>query len=234
MPKRGKKYKERAALVDKSKLYSAVDAVPLLRKVAYAKFDETINLDVRLGVDPRNADQQVRGTTSLPHGTGKTVRVAVFAQGEKAKEAEEAGADVVGSDDLMKRIQEGFLEFDACIATPDMMRIVGRLGKILGPRGMMPNPKVGTVTMNVADAVNALKSGQVEYRLDRFGIVHAAVGKMSFSDEMIAENVSHFLEALAKAKPSAAKGTYMKSVSLSTTMSPGIRLAAVESAKSAA
>jgi len=224
MPKHGKQYRERVKLVDKTQRHETASAVSLLRKVAFAKFDESVNLDIRLGVDPRNADQQVRGTVALPHGTGKTVRVAVFAQGDKVKEAEQAGADIVGGEDLVKRIQDGFLDFDAAIATPDMMRLVGRLGKVLGPRNMMPNPKVGTVTMNIADTVSALKSGQVEYRLDRNAIIHAAVGKMSFSDEAIAENVDTLLEAVQKAKPSAAKGTYIKSITLSSTMSPGIRI----------
>lgn len=227
MARHGKKYREKVALVDREKRYSVDDAVKLLRELRYAKFDETVQLDIRLGVDPRNADQQVRGTVALPHGTGKKVRVAVFAQGDKAREATEAGADVVGGDDLVKRIQEGFLDFDAAISTPDMMRVVGRLGKVLGPRGMMPNPKVGTVTMDVAGAVEALKAGQVEYRLDRYAIVHVPVGKSTFSDEQLADNIKALLDALAKAKPSAAKGTYMKSVALSSTMSPAIRIEAV-------
>ncbi len=224
MAKQGKKYRERVALVDKEVKHTVPSAIELLRKVAYAKFDESVQLDIRLGVDPRNADQQVRGTVALPHGTGKKVRVAVFATGDKLREAQEAGADVVGGEDLVKKVQDGFLDFDAAIATPDMMRHVGRLGKVLGPRGMMPNPKVGTVTMNVKDAVTALKAGQVEYRLDRYAIVHCPVGKMSFNDEQLGENVMALLEALIKAKPSAAKGTYIKSIALSSTMSPGIRL----------
>lgn len=224
MPKHGKKYREKVQLVDKTQRHDVPEAVKLLRQVTYAKFDESVNLDIRLGVDPRNADQQVRGTVALPHGTGKTVRVAVFAQGDKLKEAEAAGADIVGGEDLVKRIQEGFLDFDATIATPDMMRLVGRLGKVLGPRNMMPNPKVGTVTMNIADAVTALKAGQVEYRLDRFGIIHVSVGKLSFGDEQLIDNLNTLLEAVMKAKPAAAKGTYMRSVSLSSTMSPGIRI----------
>ncbi len=229
MPKRGKKYNEKEKLVDKTQLLSIKDAVDLLKKVTYAKFNETITLDVRLGIDPRAADQQVRGTVALPHGTGKTVRVAVFAKGEKAAEAEAAGADKVGGDDLAKEIQEGMMDFDACVATPDMMRVVGRLGKILGPRGMMPNPKTGTVTMNIKEAVEALKAGQVEYRVDRFGICHVMVGKAEFGAEQLAENIHALLSALYKAKPSAAKGVYMKSISLSSTMSPGIRINPVES-----
>lgn len=224
MPKHGKNYTAKRELVDREKRYTIKEAVELLRQVKFAKFDESVQLDVRLGVDPRNAEQQVRGTCSLPHGTGKTVRVAVFAQGDKLREAEEAGADVAGGEDLVKRIQEGFLDFEAAIATPDMMRFVGRLGKVLGPRGMMPNPKVGTVTMNIAEAVEALKAGQVEYRLDRFGIVHVPVGKSSFEDAQLIENVETMLESLAKAKPAASKGAYMRSITLSSTMSPGIRI----------
>lgn len=224
MAKHGKKYREKAQLVDKTKQYSLEEAVALLKKISFAKFDESVNLDVRLGVDPRNADQQVRGTVALPHGTGKTVRVAVFAKGDKLREAEEAGADVVGGDDLAEKIQGGFMDFDAAIATPDMMRVVGKLGKVLGPRGMMPNPKTGTVTMNVKDAIEALKAGRVEYRLDRTAIVHVMIGKMSFDEKQIKENAAALIGALVKAKPSAAKGTYVKSISLSSTMSPGIRI----------
>lgn len=234
MAKRGKNYRERLKLVDRYKRYELKEAVELLRKISYAKFDESINLDIRLGVDPRNADQQVRGTVALPHGTGKTVRVAVFASGDKVREAEQAGADVVGGEDLVKRILDGFLDFDACIATPDMMRFVGRLGKVLGPRGMMPNPKIGTVTMNVRDAVEAVKSGQVEFRLDRFAIIHVALGRMSFTNEQIFENIDSLLTAVAKAKPAATKGTYLKSIVLSSAMSPGIKLLAPGSAPVAA
>ncbi len=224
MPKHGKKYREKAALVDQEKLHTVKEAVDLLRQVAFAKFDETVNLDIRLGVDPRNQDQQVRGTVQLPHGTGVNVRVAVFASGDQAKAAEEAGADFVGGEDLVNRIQQGFLDFDKTIATPDMMRFVGRIGKLLGPRGMMPNPKAGTVTTNVAAAVESLKSGQVEYRLDRFAIIHVRVGKMSFADEQLLDNVTALLTAVQKAKPSAAKGKYFRSISLNSTMSPGIRI----------
>ncbi|MDK2971742.1 MAG: large subunit ribosomal protein [Candidatus Sumerlaeota bacterium] len=228
MPKHGKKYKQVAALVDREKRYNVEEAVGLLRKLSYAKFDESVQLNIRLGVDPRNADQQVRGTVALPNGTGKKVRVAVFAQGDKLREAEEAGADVAGGEDLVKKVTEGFLDFDACVATPDMMRFVGRLGKVLGPRGMMPNPKVGTVTMDVAGAIEALKGGQVEYRLDRFAIIHVLVGKMSFKDEALVENIRAMLEAIIKAKPAAAKGVYIKSIALSSTMSPGLRLDVAE------
>ncbi|MGF1573238.1 MAG: 50S ribosomal protein L1 [Sumerlaeia bacterium] len=234
MAKRGKNYREKAKLVDRQKRYELKEAISLLRNVTYAKFDESINLDIRLGVDPRNADQQVRGTVALPHGTGKTVRVAVFASGDKVREAEQAGADVVGGEDLVKRVLDGFLDFDACIATPDMMRFVGRLGKVLGPRGMMPNPKIGTVTMNVTDAVEAVKSGQVEFRLDRFAIIHVALGRMSFSDTQILENCESLLNAVAKAKPAATKGTYIRSVVLSSAMSPGIKLVAPGSSTAAA
>jgi large subunit ribosomal protein L1 len=224
MAKHGKKYNEAVKLVDRAKQYSVSDAVETLRKAAYAKFDETVNLDIRLGVDPRAADQQVRGTVALPHGTGTTVRVAVFAKGDKVREAEEAGADVVGGDELADRVQNGFLDFDAAIATPDMMRVVGKLGKILGPRNMMPNPKTGTVTMNVKEAIKALKAGQVEYRLDKTANMHVRVGKMRFDNTQLAENITALISAIQKAKPAAAKGTYMKSITLSSTMSPGIKI----------
>ncbi len=225
MAKHGKKYEEVAKHLDRQKRYELAEAVALLRKLTYVKFVESVQLDIRLGVDPRNQDQQVRGNVVLPHGTGKNVRVAVFASGEKIREAEEAGADVAGGEDLVKKVLEGFLDFDAAVSTPDMMRHVGRLGKVLGPRGMMPNPKVGTVTMNIADAIQNLKAGQVEYRLDKTAIIHVPVGKMSFTDEQLIENAQTLLDAIMKAKPSAAKGTYMKSIVLSTTMSPGVRLA---------
>ncbi len=228
MPKHGKKYREKAALVDKTKRYGIDEAVGLLKQVTFAKFNESVNLDIRLGVDPRAANQQVRGTVALPHGTGKTIRVAVFAKGDKAKEAEQAGADVVGADDLAEKIQGGFLDFDKAIATPDMMRVVGKLGKILGPRNMMPNPKAGTVTMNLADAIQEMKAGRIEYKLDRFGIIHLNVGKLAFDEGQIRDNVRTLLEALVRAKPSAAKGRYMRSVVLSSTMSPGIRLDTAE------
>lgn len=224
MPKHGKKYREKAKLVSRTTQYSVADAVKLLREVSYAKFNESVTLDVRLGVDPRAADQQVRGTVALPHGTGKTVRVAVFAKGDKVREAQEAGADVVGGDDLAEKVAAGFLDFDAAISTPDMMRVVGKLGKVLGPRGLMPNPKTGTVTMNVKDAIIALKAGQVEYRLDKTGIVHVLVGKIQFSAEQLVDNVNALLHALQKAKPAAAKGAYIRTISLSSTMSPGIRI----------
>ncbi len=224
MAKHGKKYTERAKLVDRTKAYNVEDAVKILRKVAYAKFDESVNLDIRLGVDPKAGDQNVRGTVALPHGTGKTVRVAVFAKGDKQREAQEAGADVVGGDDLGDKIAAGFMDFDAVISTPDMMRVVGKLGKVLGPRGLMPNPKTGTVTMNVKDAITALKAGQIEYRLDKTANVHVLVGKMKFDDKQLSENVTALLNALVKAKPSGAKGRYIKTICLSSTMSPGVRI----------
>ncbi len=224
MAKHGKKYSEKANLVDRTKSYKVQEAVDLLKQITFAKFNESINLDIRLGVDPRAADQQVRGSVALPHGTGKEIRVAVFAQGDKLKEAEDAGADIAGGEDLAKKIQGGFLDFDKAIATPDMMRVVGRLGKILGPRNMMPNPKTGTVTMNIKEAVQSQKAGQVEYRLDRHGICHVMIGKADFSPEQIADNVNTILSAIHKAKPSAAKGRYIKSITLSSTMSPGIKI----------
>ena len=211
--------------VEDGKLYEIPEAVALLKKVRFAKFDESVDMDVRLGVDPRAADQQVRGSLTLPHGTGKSVRVAVFAQGEMVALAEEAGADIVGGDNLAKKIREGFLDFDACVAAPDMMRVAGSLGKILGPRGMMPNPKAGTVTKNIAQTVEELKAGKVEYRLDRFGIVHNTVGKSSFSEEQLTANATALLQTLLKAGPAAANGQYVRRATLSTTMGPGIPLA---------
>ncbi|MCX7014094.1 MAG: 50S ribosomal protein L1 [Candidatus Sumerlaeota bacterium] len=224
--KAGKNIRAARAAVDHNRQYELPDAVALLKKVRFAKFDESVDMDIRLGVDPRAADQQVRGSLTLPHGTGKTVRVAVFAQGEKLAEAEAAGADVCGGADLVQRVQEGFLEFDAAVATPDMMRDVGKLGKILGPRGMMPNPKAGTVTMNIAQTVKELKAGKIEYRVDRFGIVHNTVGKSSFSEQQLHENAKALLDAIVRARPAAAKGQYLRSVTLSSTMSPGIRIKA--------
>jgi large subunit ribosomal protein L1 len=225
MPKHGKKYRAALEQFEPSKVYSLPEAVEILKKVAYAKFNETVNLDLKLGVDPRHADQQVRGTVTLPHGTGKTVRVAVFAKGEKAAEAEAAGADIVGAEDLVARVASGFTDFDAAIATPDMMREVGKLGKILGPRGLMPNPKTGTVTMDVAKAVQEIKAGKVEFRVDKTGNVHVPIGKIQFSKEQLVENAMAVLDALVKARPAAAKGTYMRSITLSSTMSPGIKVA---------
>ncbi len=201
---------------------SVEEAVKLVKANATAKFDESVEIAMNLGVDPRHADQMVRGTVTLPNGTGKTVRVAVFARGPKADEAKEAGADIIGAEDLMETVQGGKIEFDRCIATPDMMPIVGRLGKILGPRNLMPNPKVGTVTMDVAEAVKAAKGGQVQFKAEKAGVVHAGIGKASFDEGKLAENVRAFVEAVQKAKPSGAKGTYMKKVSISSTMGPGV------------
>ncbi len=223
MAKHGKQYRQAREQIE-LRAYPLEDALALLRKVAYAKFDETVELAVRLGVDPKRADQMVRGTVVLPHGTGKTKRVVVIASGEKLKEAEAAGADHVGGAEIVKRIQEGWLDFDAVVATPDMMREVGKLGKILGPRGLMPNPKTGTVTFDVAQAVREIKAGRVEFRVDRTGIVHVPVGKLSFRDEQLAENIGAVMDAILRAKPAAAKGRYVLSVHVASTMSPGIEV----------
>ena len=219
---RGKKYQESAKLIDKSAQYEAAEGMDLICKTAKAKFDETVELHVKLGVDSRHADQQVRGAIVLPHGTGKTVRVAVFAEGEKAREAEAAGADIIGSDELVAQIQKGEINFDAAIATPNMMAKVGRIGKILGPRGLMPNPKLGTVTMDVAKMVSELKAGRVEYRADRYGICHVPLGKKSFSEQQLVENYAALYTEILRVKPSSAKGKYVKSVSVSGTMTPGV------------
>ena len=207
---------------DGKALITVEDAVALIKGAASAKFDETLEIAMNLGVDPRHADQMVRGVVSLPNGTGKTVRVAVFARGAKADEAKAAGADIVGAEDLMETIQQGKIEFDRCIATPDMMPLVGRLGKILGPRNLMPNPKVGTVTMDVKTAVEAAKGGEVQFKVEKAGVIHAGIGKISFSDEKLAENVRAFVEAVSRAKPTGAKGAYLKKVSLASTMGPGV------------
>lgn len=223
--KRGKKYTEAAKLVDRMTQYDVADAISLVKKTAVAKFDETVEAHIRLGVDGRHADQQVRGAVVLPHGTGKTVRVLVFAKGDKVAEAEAAGADYVGGEELIPRIQnEGWFEFDVVVATPDMMGVVGRLGRVLGPKGLMPNPKAGTVTMDVTKAVNDIKAGKIEYRLDKANIIHCPVGKASFSEEQLTENFNTLMDAIIKAKPSSAKGTYMKSVTVTTTMGPGIKV----------
>ncbi|MGI6189864.1 MAG: 50S ribosomal protein L1 [Clostridiales bacterium] len=223
--KKGKRYQENFKLVDRTVLYDPEDAVKLVKQTANAKFDETIEASVRLGVDPRHADQQVRGTVVLPHGTGKTVRVLVFAKGDRAREAEEAGADFVGAEELVAKIQnENWLDFDVCVATPDMMGVVGRLGRILGPRGLMPNPRSGTVTMEVGKAVRDIKAGKVEYRVDRTGIIHVPIGKASFDEQKLTENLQVLMEAIIRAKPAAAKGTYLRSVVLSSTMGPGIKV----------
>ena len=210
--------------LDRLMAYPVDEAIRLVKERAKAKFDETVEVAVNLGVDPRHADQMVRGALVLPHGTGKSVRVVVFAKGEKEKEALDAGADVVGGEDLMKRIQEGFLDFDATVATPDMMGVVGRLGRVLGPRGLMPNPKVGTVTFDVAKAVREMKAGRVEFRVEKNGIVHAPIGKASFSAEQLTENLVTMLDALQRLKPASAKGTYMRRVTVSSTMGPGVRV----------
>jgi large subunit ribosomal protein L1 len=220
----GKRLKAGYANIDRNKFYSLDEAVSLIKGGAKAKFDETVEIALNLGVDPRHADQMVRGVVELPHGTGKTVRVAVFAKADKAEEARKAGADIVGAEDLAEKIQGGFMDFDRCIATPDMMGVVGRLGKVLGPRNLMPNPKLGTVTPNVAEAVRAAKAGQVQFRVEKAGIVHAGVGKASFDEGKLAENIKAFVDAINKAKPSGAKGTYLKKVSVSSTMGPGVKL----------
>jgi len=224
MAKIGKRTKAARAQIDRKKLYKLDDAVKLVKGIAGAKFDETIEVAMNLGVDPRHADQMVRGVINLPNGTGRTVRVAVFAKDAKADEAREAGADIVGAEDLMEQVQKGKIDFDRCIATPDMMPIVGRLGKILGPRNLMPNPKVGTVTPNVGEAVKNAKGGAVEFRVEKAGIVHAGVGKASFSEDALLENVKAFTSAVAKAKPSGAKGTYIRRVAISSTMGPGVHV----------
>lgn len=219
-----KKLKEAKAKIDRSRTYSLEEAIALVKEAAYAKFDETVEIAVRLGVDPRKADQMVRGAVVLPNGLGKTVRVLVFAKGEKAQEAQAAGADFVGADDLVAKIQEGWFDFDTAIATPDMMGTVGKIGKLLGPRGLMPNPKVGTVTFDIGRAVSEAKSGKVEYRVEKAGIIHAPLGKVSFDVEKIKGNLMAVMDALVKAKPSTAKGTYLKKISISSTMGPGVNI----------
>ena len=224
MPKGGKRYRSSNALIDRAKKYSLDEACALIPQAGRAKFDESVDIAVRLGVNPKYADQMVRGAVVMPHGTGKSARVAVFAKGDKAKEAEANGADVVGAEDLIERVQKGFLDFDATVATPDMMGLVGRLGRILGTRGLMPNPKVGTVTFDVARVVKELKAGRVEFRVEKAGIVHAPVGRVSFGSDKIRDNVVALMDLLVKLKPATAKGTYVRSVALSTTMGPSIRL----------
>jgi len=224
MAQKGKRYRKVEALVDKAKLYSIDEGIRLLGKTVSAKFDETVELAVGLGVDPRKADQNVRGSVALPHGLGKTVRVAVFARGAKAAEAEAAGADIVGAEDLVQRVQEGFQDFDSVIATPDMMVQVGKIGKILGPRGLMPSPKIGTVTFDVGETVKAVKAGRADYKVDKTGIVHVPVGKGSFKAEQLQENLMAVLNAVIRAKPSTSKGVYVKNASISLTMGPGVRL----------
>lgn len=221
---KGKRLLKAQENVNISALYSLVEAVRLVRATATAKFDETVEISMNLGIDPRQADQNLRGVVQLPHGTGKTVRVAVFAKGDKADEARAAGADIVGAEDLAEKIQAGSMDFDRCIATPDMMMLVGKLGKVLGPRGLMPNPKLGTVTPNIADAVRAAKAGAIEFRAEKAGIVHAGVGKASFSDEAIVDNIRSFVSAISKAKPAGAKGSYIQKVAIASTMGPSVRL----------
>jgi large subunit ribosomal protein L1 len=224
MAGKGKRLRAADAKVDREKAYALAEAVALLKQTASAKFDETVEVALNLGVDPRHADQMVRGTVDLPHGTGKAVRVAVFARGDKAEEAKAAGADVVGAEDLAEAIQGGEINFERCIATPDMMPVVGRLGRILGPRGLMPNPKLGTVTPNVGQAVQAAKAGQVQFRVEKAGIVHGGVGKVSFDQALLVENIKAFVDAVNRAKPTGAKGTYMKRVAISSTMGPGVHV----------
>ncbi|PMC34178.1 50S ribosomal protein L1 [Bacillus sp. UMB0899] len=224
MAKKGKKFLEAAKLVDRSKFYAVQEAIELVKKTSVAKFDATVEVAFRLGVDPKKADQQIRGAVVLPNGTGKTQRVLVFAKGEKAKEAEAAGADYVGDADYINKIQQGWFDFDVIVATPDMMGEVGKLGRVLGPKGLMPNPKTGTVTFDVTKAVNEIKAGKVEYRLDKAGIIHVPIGKVSFEDSKLVENFTTVYETLLKAKPSAAKGTYMKSVNATSTMGPGVKV----------
>jgi len=225
MPKHGKKFTDAAKQISRNVLYEPLEAFELIKKVAPAKFDETVEVAVRLGVDPRHADQQVRGAVVLPYGTGKTRTVLVFAKGDKVKEAEEAGADFVGAEDMVEKIQkEGWLAFDVAIATPDMMGTVGKLGRILGPRGLMPNPKTGTVTFDVARAVKEVKAGKIEYRVDKAGIIHAPIGKVSFDNEKLLENLRTLIDALVRAKPASAKGQYLKGISISSTMGPGVKV----------
>ncbi|UFJ40641.1 50S ribosomal protein L1 [Brevibacillus humidisoli] len=224
MPKQGKKYREAVKLIDKNKVYEVNEAIELVKKAASAKFDETVEAAYRLGVDPKRADQQIRGAVVLPHGTGKVQRVLVFAKGDKAKEAEAAGADYVGEADLISKIQGGWFDFDVVVATPDMMGEVGKLGRVLGPKGLMPNPKTGTVTFDVTKAVNEIKAGKIEYRVDKAGNIHAPIGKVSFDTDKLAENLAALTDALNRAKPAAAKGVYMRNVSISSTMGPGVRV----------
>ncbi len=224
MSNTGKKYKSSLEKIDREKFYEPAEAITLAKDVAYANFDETVEAHLRMGVDPRKADQQVRGSVILPHGTGLEVRVAVFAKGEKVKEAEEAGADIVGGEDLAEKVEGGWLEFDAAIATPDMMGVVGKLGKLLGPRGLMPNPKAGTVTFDIGKAVQDLKKGKVEYRLDKYGIIHITIGKVSFESSKLIENYFALIEEIIRAKPPSTKGRYIHSITITTTMGPGIKI----------
>jgi large subunit ribosomal protein L1 len=224
MAQRGKKYEDALKKVDHERLYTPQEAVALLREVSYVKFDPTVEVHIRTGLDPRHAEQMVRGSVVLPAGTGKKVRVLAFAQGEQAREAMDAGADYVGGDDLAKRIQEGWLEFDVAVATPDMMGIVGRLGRVLGPRGLMPNPRTGTVSMDIGRVIREVRAGRVEYRVDKTGVIHGPLGKLSFNDEQLLENLGAFVDAIVRAKPTTMKGQYLRSITLAGTMSPGIKL----------
>lgn len=224
MPRHGKRYAQAAQGIDRTTLYDPREAIRLVKAGARAKFDETVEAAVRLGIDPKQADQQVRGTVALPSGTGKAVRVLVFAKGDKIKEAEAAGADIAGADELVEKVQGGWMEFDVAVATPDMMGTVGRLGRILGPRGLMPNPKAGTVTFELARAVREIKAGKIEYRTEKAGIVHAGIGKASFSEDQLVANFTALIEALVRAKPAAAKGQYLRSITLATTMGPGVQV----------
>ena len=227
--KHGKKYLEAAKLIDKTQQYEAADAIALVKKSATAKFDETVEVHIKTGCDSRHADQQIRGAVVLPNGTGKTVKVLVFAKGTKLDEAQAAGADFVGGEELIPKIQnEGWLDFDVVVATPDMMGVVGRLGKVLGPKGLMPNPKAGTVTMDVTKAVNDIKAGKIEYRLDKANIVHCPIGKASFTEEQLADNLKAIMDAIVKAKPSSLKGTYLKSITLTSTMGPGVKVSTLK------
>lgn len=230
MAKHGKRYRSAVTEVDREQEYKPADAVALVKRLATAKFDESVDVALKLGVDPRHADQQVRGTVVLPKGTGKTVRVAVFAQGDKAKEAESAGAELVGGEDLAKQVEAGNIDFDVAVATPDMMGVVGRLGRVLGPRGLMPNPKTGTVTFDIAKAVQEIKAGKVEFRVNREAGIHVSIGKASFSEEDLLVNFKALMDAVVRAKPSAAKGTYLRGVALSSTMGPGVRVNPQEAA----
>ena len=224
----GKKYTDSAKLIDSQKQYDPEEAVALVKQTAKAKFDETIEISLRMGVDPRHADQQIRGTVVLPHGTGKKLTVLVFAKGPKVQEALDAGADFVGAEDLVAKIQGGWFGFDVCVATPDMMGVVGRLGRVLGPKGLMPNPKTGTVTMDLTKAINDIKAGKVEYRVDKTAIIHCPLGKASFTEEQLGANLRTLMEAVIKAKPASAKGTYIRSAVISSTMGPGIKLSALK------
>lgn len=231
--KRGKKYQEAAKQVEKDKVYEPTEAFDLIGKIAFAKFNETVEVAVKLGVDPRHADQMVRGAIVLPHGTGQEARVLVFAKGDKAKEAKDAGADFVGAEDLAEKIQGGWLDFDRAVATPDMMSVVGRLGRILGPRGLMPNPRTGTVSNDVTSAVREIKQGKVEFRTEKTGLIHARIGKVSFGTDKLLENFSTFMDAIMRAKPSAARGQYLKGVTVASTMGPGIPVSAGKTTRTA-